>query len=141
MNVVGLRTRLVEQKTGKEEKKHSLPDFVFHFPSARRTTVSIYIYTFITCTHVRPNPSFENRHRVCVYTYDIINKYICIKFRQKLPLNGGDCRLSSVDRVIYKALARPPQVITSAGPELGFLPTQRHTRPELPGFRSSDPFY
>jgi len=37
-----------------------------------------------------------------------------------------DCRLSSVDRVIYKALVRPPQVITSARPELGFLPAQHH---------------
>ncbi|VVC24080.1 Hypothetical protein CINCED_3A022819 [Cinara cedri] len=52
-------------------------------------------------------------------------------------------RFSSVDRVIYKALVRPPQVITSARPELGFLPTQHSSimRPELPGFRSSDPFY
>lgn len=98
---------------GAEKKEDSLPDSILIFP--------LFLLRCLT--------TIENRRPSAIYF--IVYNILCVRCMYiYIYSNSGnycwDCRLSSVNRVIYKASVRPPQVITSVGPELGFLSAQQH---------------
>lgn len=91
------------------------------FPSVHRTVLPPHPHDL--------KPSSSVRRYLLVYIYDCI----CVRVYERSYYVSENChrcrcwsRLSSVDRVIYKASVRPPQVITSARPEPGFLPAHGH---------------
>lgn len=92
------------------KKEDSLPYLILLFPP-----LSLHCPT--TTENCRPSTIYFIVYNIlCVYIYIYSNS----------GNYSWDCRLSSVNRVIYKASVRPPQVITSVGPELVFLSAQQH---------------